>query len=96
MCGISAQSFLREKMMTSTRGVQRFGPGFYFSLASSKSHEYPLGTLDKSGNFAVKSMLLCKVARGRPLVLTKSRWSDETPDLPGYHSIEGRPVQVAI
>eukprot|EP01043_Picozoa_sp_COSAG02_P058565 COSAG02_NODE_7310_length_3070_cov_26.598788_2_plen_801_part_01 len=63
---IAKEGFRKDKQTTSAGSWQRFGPGFYFALQASKSHEYPIGLMRalESGTHT-RSMLLCKVVKGR-------------------------------
>ena len=65
------------------------GPGFYFALQASKSHEYPLGEMQAlpPGTHS-RSMLLCKVAKGK--VFRSERNMDTLTQPPdGFHSVMG-------
>eukprot|EP01046_Picozoa_sp_COSAG06_P019160 COSAG06_NODE_1358_length_9722_cov_18.463473_1_plen_879_part_10 len=63
---IAKQGFLKSKQTSAAGSWQRFGPGFYFALQASKSHEYPIGPMRALGpGTHTRSMLLCKVAKGR-------------------------------
>jgi hypothetical protein len=57
---------LKKYWTTSAGSWQRFQPGFYFALQSSKSHDYPLPEMRRlpMGKHR-RSMLLCKVASGK-------------------------------
>eukprot|EP00042_Codosiga_hollandica_P014717 m.34227 g.34227 ORF g.34227 m.34227 type:complete len:313 (+) comp43460_c0_seq2:785-1723(+) len=90
MCGIISAGFLKRFMKTAAGAWQRFGPGFYFATNSSKSHEYPLGKLASGTGEHEKTLLLCKVAIGRPCITTKNMdYLDGAPPA-GYHSVHGR------
>ena len=65
------------------------GPGFYFALQASKSHEYPLSEMQAlpPGTHS-RSMLLCKVAKGK--VFRSERNMDTLTQPPdGFHSVLG-------
>lgn len=59
---IPQHGFLKKFWKTAAGDWQRFGPGFYFALQSSKSHEYPLHQMSalRAGQHQ-RAMLLCKV-----------------------------------
>jgi serine/threonine protein kinase len=78
------------KFQTSSAGEwQRFGPGFYFALQASKSHEYPLPVMSalQYGDHE-KTMLLCKVAKGK-VHQTKENMDQLQDAPPGFHSVLG-------
>ena len=82
--------FLKKYWKSAAGDWQRFGPGFYFALQSSKSHEYPLHEMKKlkSGHHTRK-MLLCKVARGK-VFKTQTNLDTLAGTAPaGYHSVYG-------
>ena len=65
------------------------GPGFYFALQASKSHEYPPREMQvlPPGTHS-RSMLLCKVAKGK--VFRSERNMDTLTQPPdGFHSVLG-------
>ena len=65
------------------------GPGFYFALQASKSHEYPPREMQAlpPGTHS-RSMLLCKVAKGK--VFRSERNMDTLTQPPdGFHSVKG-------
>ena len=65
------------------------GPGFYFALQASKSHEYPPREMQAlpPGTHS-RSMLLCKVAKGK--VFRSERNMDTLTQPPdGFHSVMG-------
>ena len=65
------------------------GPGFYFALQASKSHEYPPREIQAlpPGTHS-RSMLLCKVAKGK--VFRTERDMDTLTRPPdGFHSVHG-------
>ena len=68
----------------------RFGPGFYFALQSSKSHEHPLAQMSPlpPGQHQ-HSMLLCKVCCGRALKTRDNMDQLQGVARPGYHSVHG-------
>jgi hypothetical protein len=86
---IAEKGLLRAYQTTATGSWQRFGPGFYFALQASKSHEYPIA--DMQGlppGVHSRKMILCKVAKGN--VLKTSVNMDQLPGAPqGYHSVHG-------
>ena len=65
------------------------GPGFYFALQASKSHDYPLGEMQAlPPGMHSRSMLLGKVAKGK--VFRSERHMDPlTPPPHGFHSVLG-------
>jgi hypothetical protein len=88
---IIESGFRQEYWKTAAGDWQRFGPGFYFALQASKSHEYPLGEMQAllSGATYTKSMLLCRIAKGNCLQ-TASNMDHLTGTAPeGFHSIHG-------
>jgi serine/threonine protein kinase len=85
-----AEKGLLKAFQTSAAGSwQRFGPGFYFALQSSKSHEYPIAEMQAllpGQHF--RKMILCKVAKGK--VLQTSVNMDQLKGAPeGHHSVHG-------
>ena len=87
---ISQQGFLRKYWKTATGSWQRFGPGFYFALDASKSHEYPLSEMQaKRKGTHTRKMLLCKVARGRVLKTHTNMDGLQGAAPAGYDSIHG-------
>ena len=88
---IIAHGFLKKFWTSAAGSWQRFQPGFYFALQSSKSHDYPLGPM---GALAVGShrreMLLCKVASGKEY-RTKVNMDKPGQQVPphGYDSVHG-------
>ena len=87
---ILTRGFLKKYWKTSTGSWQRFGPGFYFALQSSKSHEYPLTQMKnlRAGEHQ-RSMLLCKVAPGRILKTDQNMDGLAGAAPAGYDSIHG-------
>lgn len=87
---IAKDGFLKSKQKTAAGSWQRFGPGFYFAIQASKSHDYPLGPMRKLPvGSHTRSMLLCKVAKGR-VYQTEQNMSDLPGNAPsGYHSVLG-------
>eukprot|EP01043_Picozoa_sp_COSAG02_P033666 COSAG02_NODE_2309_length_9170_cov_10.752508_7_plen_536_part_00 len=89
---LAADGFLKRYWRTATGSWQRFGAGFYFAPDASKSHEYPLGEMQRlSPGLHTRTMLLCKVARGR-IYMTQT----DTPNMRGdrlqslgYNSLHG-------
>ena len=89
---ICATGFLKSKQKSSSGPWQRFGPGFYFALHSSKSHEYPLKEMEAKapGQLHQRQLLLCQVARGR-VFKTESNIASLTGEAPtGYDSVNGQ------
>ena len=65
------------------------GPGFYFALQASKSHEYPPREMQAlpPGTHS-RSMLLCKVAKGKVFRSERNMHTlTQPPD--GFHSVMG-------
>eukprot|EP01043_Picozoa_sp_COSAG02_P044551 COSAG02_NODE_3990_length_5943_cov_3.596680_3_plen_723_part_01 len=88
--GILESGFLKSFWKSAAGSWQRFGPGFYFALQASKSHEYPLGPMRAlaPGKHSRK-MLLCKVAKGNVLQ-TRQNMDHLMGAAPaGYHSVHG-------
>jgi hypothetical protein len=85
MCSIARDGFLLRRVRNDV--WQRFGHGLYFAFDSSKSHEYPLGSLNPKGG--VRQMLLCKVITGKRFLTTKN-----IPDLQrapeGFDAVHGQ------
>jgi serine/threonine protein kinase len=46
---IAKEGFRTDKQTSAAGAWQRFGPGFYFALQASKSHEYPIGPMRALG-----------------------------------------------
>ena len=87
---ISQQGFLRQYWKSAAGNWQRFGPGFYFALDASKSHEYPLREMQaKPKGTHTRKMLLCKVARGRVLKTHANMDGLQGAAPIGYDSIHG-------
>ena len=65
------------------------GPGFYFALQASKSHEYPPREMQAlpPGTHS-RSMLLCKVAKGK-VFRTERNMDTLTQPPDGFHSVMG-------
>ena len=90
---IPKEGFLKKFMKVGS--WQRFQPGFYFALHSSKSHDYPLDIMRAlpPGSHR-RQMLLCKVASGKEFKTTENmdgrdgRNSVMPP--PGYDSVHGQ------
>jgi hypothetical protein len=89
LCNICKEGFL--KRFWGKHRWQRYGPGFYFALQASKSHEYPLEIMQKVPPGRHKRvMLLCKVAIGKQFTTTKDI-ADLDGDAPaGYDSVYGQ------
>jgi hypothetical protein len=85
-----AEKGLLKSFQTSAAGSwQRYGPGFYFALQSSKSHEYPIAQMHAllpGRHF--RTMLLMKVARGKELK-TDVNMDQLTGAPEGYHCVHG-------
>ena len=72
MLNIATTGFLKSKVGTNISNFARFGNGIYFSLCSSKSHEYSVG-FSKAGSLGVvrnwepntSGLLLCRFVTGR-------------------------------
>ena len=82
--------FLTKFQKSSAGPWQRFGPGFYFALQSSKSHEYPLEQMDALAfGEHERTLLLCKVAKGKAkqTEVNMDHLSGAAPD--GYQSVHG-------
>eukprot|EP01046_Picozoa_sp_COSAG06_P033025 COSAG06_NODE_3342_length_5481_cov_2.258826_1_plen_267_part_10 len=88
--GILESGFLKSFWKSAAGDWQRFGPGFYFALQASKSHEYPLGAMSALGaGEHSRTMVLCKVAKGR-VYQTRQNMSELSGSAPaGYHSVHG-------
>ena len=83
---ISSEGFLKRYWKSSAGDWQRFQPGFYFALQSSKSHDYPLPEMRKLNKGKHRrQMLLCKVASGREYRTSKNM--DRPPPQPDYQSV---------
>jgi hypothetical protein len=83
---IPAEGFLKEYWTSSAGSWQRFQPGFYFALQSSKSHDYPLPEMQRlSKGKHRRQMLLCKVACGREYRTDQNM--DRAPPQPDYASV---------
>lgn len=90
MHAIQHVGFLKKFWTTAAGDWQRFGPGFYFALQSSKSHEYPLDEMNAlpPGPHS-RSMLLCKVVKGK-MCRTEHNIDNLQGAAPaGYHSVYG-------
>ena len=85
------QNGLLKKYWTTAAGAwQRFGPGFYFALQSSKSHDYPLLPMRAlTPGQHTRSMILFKVAKGKVYV-THENMDDLNGAPPGFHSVHGQ------
>lgn len=88
--------FLYDKVGGNVTNFARFGSGFYFSLNSSKSHEYSIG---RSRNYLIgqgtrdwnngeTGLLLCRIAIGK---VKRYKTNQEKLLKPpnGFHSVEG-------
>eukprot|EP01043_Picozoa_sp_COSAG02_P081203 COSAG02_NODE_19710_length_868_cov_1.011704_1_plen_192_part_10 len=70
---IPGEGFLKKYWKSSAGSWQRFQPGFYFALQSSKSHDYPLPEMRRlSLGQHRRQMLLCKVASGKEYITDKN------------------------
>jgi hypothetical protein len=92
---IPKEGFLKKFWTSSAGSWQRFQPGFYFALQSSKSHDYPLPEMRALPRGSHRrEMLLCKVASGKEFKTTTNmdgrdgRNSVMPP--PGYDSVHGQ------
>lgn len=87
---IAKEGFLRKYWTTAAGQWQRFGPGFYFALQASKSHEYPLEDMGaRPVGQQSRTMLLCKVCKGKPF-RTEQNMDTLQGDAPaGYQSVMG-------
>jgi hypothetical protein len=87
---ILTQGFLTSFQRSSTGNFQRFGPGFYCSPHAAKAHRYPLQLMKSlpTGEH-VRSMIMCKVAKGLVLSLTQNMPTLDRAKLAamGYHSV---------
>ena len=83
---IPGEGFLKKYWTSSAGSWQRFQPGFYFALHSSKSHDYPLPEMQslRLGQHR-RQMLLCKVASGREYRTSENM--DRPPPQPEYKSV---------
>ena len=82
-------AFVRPRQRILSRVGWGAGPGFYFALQASKSHEYPPREMQAlpPGTHS-RSMLLCKVAKGK--VFRSERNMDTLTQPPdGFHSVLG-------
>eukprot|EP01043_Picozoa_sp_COSAG02_P052292 COSAG02_NODE_5610_length_4190_cov_4.748717_3_plen_539_part_00 len=87
---IVEHGFKKEFWRSAAGDWQRFGPGFYFALQASKSHEYPLDVMRAlSRGEHTRTSLLCKVAKGTTLQTTKNMDGLQGAAPAGYHSIHG-------
>jgi hypothetical protein len=90
IASIAQKGFVKDFQTSAAGSWQRFGPGFYFATAASKSHEYPLGEMQalRPGQH-FRKMILCRVAKGN--VLKTSENMDKLPGQApeGYHSVHG-------
>jgi hypothetical protein len=92
---IPAEGFLKKYWTSSAGSWQRFQPGFYFALQSSKSHDYPLPEMRAlSKGKHTRHMLLCKVASGReyPTEVNMDGRDGQNKVMPpqGYDSVHGK------
>eukprot|EP01048_Picozoa_sp_COSAG05_P014360 COSAG05_NODE_1620_length_4389_cov_56.700466_1_plen_1167_part_00 len=87
---ITQDGFLKQFWTSAAGEWQRFGPGFYFALQSSKSHEYPLEMMSAlpAGTHS-RSMLLCKVLKGNVYRTTENMDKLTGAAPAGYHSVYG-------
>jgi serine/threonine protein kinase len=89
MASIVENGFQKKYWKSSAGSWQRFGPGFYFALQASKSHDYPLPQMRAlSQGQHRRAMLLCKVAVGREFD-TPTNMDKLTGPPPGFHSVHG-------
>jgi hypothetical protein len=91
MPSIIERGFLKSYWTTAAGSWQRFGPGFYFALQSSKSHDYPLREMRAlpAGNYHRRKMLLCKVASGRQYRTRVNMSQGEQVPPVGFDSVHG-------
>jgi hypothetical protein len=90
LASIASKGFLQKFQTTGAGSWQRFGLGYYFALHSSKSHEYPVAQMKalKPGRHR-RSMLLCRVAKGKVFrtEVNMDHLQGAAPE--GYHSVLG-------
>merc|ERR1711939_588862 len=83
--------FLKKHWKYSAGDWQRFGPGFYFALQASKSHDYPLDTMRRLPRGRhTRKMLLCKVARGKVYKTAKNMDTLQGAAPAGHDSVYGQ------
>ena len=87
--GLERSRWLRSLTTARPRCVLP-GPGFYFALQASKSHEYPASEMRAlPPGTHTRSMLLCKVAKGR-VFRTEANMDTLQGRAPaGHHSVLG-------
>eukprot|EP01047_Picozoa_sp_COSAG01_P053158 COSAG01_NODE_5667_length_4111_cov_6.282154_1_plen_288_part_00 len=72
-------------------GGECSGPGFYFAMQASKSHEYPVAEMQAvAAGTHRRKMILCKVARGRELMTSENMDTLTGAAPPGYDSVHGK------
>eukprot|EP01043_Picozoa_sp_COSAG02_P069170 COSAG02_NODE_11750_length_1662_cov_1.015355_1_plen_460_part_10 len=87
---IVENGFLKSFQTSAAGEWQRFGPGFYFALQASKSHEYPLAVVNALAlGEHTRIMILCKVAKGNSLQTQENMDSLQGAAPTGYHSVHG-------
>eukprot|EP01043_Picozoa_sp_COSAG02_P005161 COSAG02_NODE_138_length_34440_cov_16.694368_24_plen_855_part_00 len=87
---IARTGFLKTFQTSAAGSWQRYGPGFYFAMHASKSHEYPvteMQALPPGKHF--RTMILCKVARGNVLETRENMDGLQGSAPEGYDSIHG-------
>ena len=87
---IIEHGFLKKFQKSAAGSWQRFQPGFYFALQSSKSHDYPpkiMNALGPGGHR--RAMLLCKVASGRVYRTRVNMDRGQKVPPTGYDSVHG-------
>eukprot|EP01047_Picozoa_sp_COSAG01_P069725 COSAG01_NODE_10391_length_2178_cov_2.226551_1_plen_597_part_10 len=88
--GIAEKGFLKSFQTSAAGEWQRFGNGFYFALHASKSHDYPLEEMkQRPEGEQSRSMLLCKVAKGR-VFSTDTNMAHLKEPPTGFHSVHGK------
>ena len=87
---IARTGFLKTFQTSAAGAWQRYGPGFYFAMHASKSHEYPVSemhAIPPGKHF--RTMVLCKVARGTVLATQENMDGLGGAAPEGYDSIHG-------
>jgi hypothetical protein len=62
---IAATGFLRSFQTSAAGAWQRFGPGFYYALQASKSHEYPIAEMQVGRRRRRRTHKWTEICRGR-------------------------------
>ena len=87
---IQRDGFSKKYWRTAAGEWQRYGPGFYFAIQSSKSHEYPIEEMNALPQGpGSRSMLLSKVVRGRVHRTEVNMDTLQGAPPPGCHSVYG-------